>query len=147
MSSRKRHITKAITWRIVGTVDTTILGWIFTGNPFTGLQIGLAEVITKTGLYYLHERLWFKINRRKYSWLRSSRRRHIIKTFTWRGVGTIDTMILAWIISGNPMVGLKVGAAELVTKMVLYYAHERLWYRSKFGLHKKDQDPAEAIFD
>lgn len=147
MSSRKRHITKAITWRIIGTIDTTILGWIFTGNPLTGLKIGFAEVVTKTGLYYLHERAWFKINRKKVSWLRSSRRRHVIKTFTWRGIGTIDTMILAWIISGDPMVGLQVGFTELVTKMVLYYAHERLWYRSKFGLDKKDHDPAEAIFD
>ena len=147
MSSRKRHITKAITWRIIGTIDTTILGWIFTGNPLTGLKIGFTEIITKTGLYYLHERAWFRVNRRKFAWLRKSQHRHILKTFTWRFVGTTDTMVLAWIISGNPLIGLKVGAAELVTKMILYYLHERVWYRSKFGLNRKDHDPAEAIFD
>lgn len=43
-------------------------------------------------------------------------------------------MILAWIISGNPMTGFKIGAAEVVTKMLLYYLHERTWYKIDFGL-------------
>ena len=60
--SHKRHIAKTITWRIVGTIDTIILSWIISGNPFTGLKIGFAEVITKMILYYLHERTWYKIN-------------------------------------------------------------------------------------
>ena len=60
--SHKRHIAKTITWRIVGTIDTIILSWIISGNPFTGLKIGFAEVITKMLLYYLHERAWYKIN-------------------------------------------------------------------------------------
>jgi len=32
------------------------------------------------------------------------------------------------------MIGIKVGLAELVTKMVLYYFHERIWYKTKFGI-------------
>lgn len=66
-----------------------------------------------------------------------SRKRHILKTLTWRIVGTIDTMVLAWVITGNPMTGLKVGGAEVITKMILYYLHERVWYRSKFGINKE----------
>jgi uncharacterized membrane protein len=61
-------------------------------------------------------------------------KRHIAKTITWRIIGTIDTMILGWIISGNPMTGLKIGGLELVTKIMLYYAHERAWFRINFGL-------------
>ena len=61
-------------------------------------------------------------------------KRHIAKTITWRIVGTLDTMLLGWIITGNPITGLKIGAVELVSKMVLYYAHERIWYKSKFGI-------------
>ena len=67
----------------------------------------------------------------------NSRKRHIAKTFTWRIVGTIDTMLLAWLISGNPMTGFKIGAAEVVTKMILYYIHERTWYKVNFGLDRK----------
>jgi uncharacterized membrane protein len=60
--SVKRHVAKTITWRIVGTIDTMIIGWLITGNVMTGLKIGGIEVVTKMILYYLHERMWFKIN-------------------------------------------------------------------------------------
>lgn len=63
-----------------------------------------------------------------------SRTRHIAKTITWRIIGTIDTIIIGWVVSGDPTIGLSVGSIELVTKMILYYLHERAWYQTKFGL-------------
>jgi uncharacterized membrane protein len=129
--SYKRHLAKTITWRLVGTMDTILLSWIITGNPFTGLKIGLAEVVTKMALYYFHERLWVKVG------IGDSRRRHLIKTVTWRVLGTLDTIILSWIISGDPFTGLKIGFAEVVTKMILYYFHERSWYKINYGLDKR----------
>jgi uncharacterized membrane protein len=132
--SHKRHIAKTFTWRIVGTLDTILLSWIISGNPFTGLKIGVAEVITKMLLYYVHERVWFKINLSKDGQILESRKRHIAKTFTWRLVGTMDTMVLAWLISGDAIIGLKIGFAEVITKMLLYYLHERLWYKIDFGV-------------
>ena len=74
-------------------------------------KIGFAEVMTKMVLYYFHERIWFNIG------MPDSRKRHIIKTVTWRIVGTLDTIFLSWLISGNPITGLKIGMAEVVTKM------------------------------
>ncbi|MBW2937448.1 DUF2061 domain-containing protein [Aureisphaera sp. CAU 1614] len=136
-NSHARHIVKAITWRILGTLDTILLSWIITGSALTGLKIGFAEVITKMILYYLHERVWFKINLSKGGVVLESRKRHIAKTFTWRAVGTTDTMIISWIISGNPFIGLKIGFAELITKMILYYLHERAWYKIDFGLERR----------
>ena len=59
--------------------------------------------------------------------------RSVVKTISWRIVGTIDTMFLGWLITGSPLIGLKIGALELVTKFVLYYLHERVWLRCKFG--------------
>ena len=59
--------------------------------------------------------------------------RSIVKTISWRIVGTMDTMFLGWLITGDPLLGLKIGALELITKFVLYYIHERIWLRSKFG--------------
>ena len=132
--SHKRHIAKTITWRIVGTLDTILLAWLISGNPFTGLKIGFAEIITKMILYYFHERLWFKGEFSKTSGKWNSRTRHIAKTISWRIVGTMDTMLLAWIITGNPITGLKIGLAEVITKMILYYFHERTWYRVDYGL-------------
>lgn len=136
-TSYKRHIAKTVTWRMIGTIDTIILSWIISGDPFVGLKIGMAEVVTKMIFYYFHERAWFKINLSKDGKILESRKRHIAKTFTWRVVGTMDTMIIAWVISGNPLIGLKIGFAEVVTKMLLYYFHERAWYRINYGLNDR----------
>lgn len=97
----------------------------------TGLKIGGAELFTKMILYYLHERAWFNLRVFKKE---SARIRHILKTFTWRFIGTVDTIILAWLISGSAEAGLSIGGLELITKMILYYLHERAWYKIKFGL-------------
>jgi uncharacterized membrane protein len=126
--SYKRHLAKTITWRTVGTLDTIVLSWLITGNPFMGLKIGFSEVVTKMVLYYLHERVWYRIG------IQESRKRHLIKTISWRAIGTLDTIMLSWFITGNPLTGLKIGLAEVFTKMVLYYLHERVWYRINFGL-------------
>lgn len=132
----KRHLAKTMTWRIVGTIDTMIIGWLVSGNILIGLSIGGTEVLTKMILYFLHERAWFKYGYQKGNKDKNflSRQRHLIKTVTWRIIGTLDTMLLAWLISGDPMTGLQVGGIEVVTKMVLYYLHERAWYKFKFGI-------------
>ena len=137
--SYKRHIAKTITWRFIGTIDTIILAWFVTGDPYAGLKIGLAEITTKSILYYLHERVWFKINLSKEGVTLESRKRHLAKTVTWRIVGTLDTMTLAWIISGNPLAALQIGLAEIITKMVFYYLHERAWYRVDYGLRDRNK--------
>ena len=63
-----------------------------------------------------------------------SYKRHIAKTITWRIIGTLDTMVIAWIITGSWEWGLAIGGIEIFTKMILYFLHERAWYKfSKFG--------------
>jgi uncharacterized membrane protein len=66
-----------------------------------------------------------------------SKTRSILKAISWRVIGTLDTMALGWIITGNPVMGLKIGALELVTKFILYYIHERMWVKSQFGTKDK----------
>ena len=132
MKLSKRHIAKTITWRIIGTLDTLVISWIITGLFITGLKIGFAEVFTKMILYYAHERIWFlskKIN---------SEKRHVIKAFTWRFIGTVDTFLLGWLFSGNPLTGLKIGIVEVISKLILYYLHEKIWYKFNFGLNNKN---------
>lgn len=68
------------------------------------------------------------------------RKRHLLKTVTWRIVGTLDTILLGWLISGDPTIGISVGGAELFTKMILYYFHERAWYKIDFGIEKRKKD-------
>ena len=64
-----------------------------------------------------------------------SYKRHFAKTLSWRVIGTIDTMILSSVITGSWELGLTIGGIEVVTKMILYFLHERLWYKYfKYGL-------------
>jgi uncharacterized membrane protein len=59
--TKSRSAVKAITWRTVGTADTFIISWFITKEPVTAAGIASFEVITKTILYYFHERGWNKI--------------------------------------------------------------------------------------
>ena len=127
----KRHIAKSLSWRFIGTIDTLIFAWFITGDFNEGLNISGITTLTKLVWYYFHERIWFK------SSVKDSNKRHIIKTFSWRAIGTIDTIIFGWIITGNPLSGLKIGGFEVVTKMLLYFFHEKLWYKINFGLDSR----------
>lgn len=59
--------------------------------------------------------------------------RSIAKTISWRLVGTLDTIIISWIITGEITMALSIGSIELVSKMLLYFFHERAWNRIKWG--------------
>jgi len=66
-----------------------------------------------------------------------SYKRHIAKTISWRVIGTLDTMVLSGLITGSWELGLTIGGVEVFTKMILYFIHERIWYKfSKFGVDK-----------
>lgn len=132
MKIYKRHIAKSFTWRFIGTVDTFIFTWFITGgNIEGGINLSVATIITKLFLYYIHERLWFNKP------FIDSNKRHILKTFSWRFIGTIDTVVIGWLILGNPYEAFKIGLLETVSKMVLYFWHEKLWYKINFGLDKR----------
>ncbi len=59
---RYRSILKAISWRLTGTIDTFVISFLVTGKLKFALSISVIEVFTKITLYYLHERLWNRIN-------------------------------------------------------------------------------------
>jgi len=50
--------TKAVSWRIVGTLDTIIISYFITGRWNFAISIGMVEVFTKVILFYLHDRAW-----------------------------------------------------------------------------------------
>ncbi|WP_347841420.1 DUF2061 domain-containing protein [uncultured Draconibacterium sp.] len=58
----RRHLAKAITWRIIASLTTFIIGWMVTGDLDFGMAIGAADVLIKIALYYLHERAWYHSN-------------------------------------------------------------------------------------
>ncbi len=148
-----RSIAKSVTWRIVGTLDTLFLSFIiltylapvfgFVGashadNLETATYIAITEVVTKMTLYYLHDRAWERTH-----WgtriddaghLVDGHRRTAVKTTSWRVIASLDTFLLALIFTGNPATAVSIGGFEIITKLVLYYLHERAWSKLKFGI-------------
>ncbi|MGV6845326.1 MAG: DUF2061 domain-containing protein [Lutibacter sp.] len=53
--------------------------------------------------------------------------RSLVKAISWRVIGTLDTMLISWFITGTLTMAISIGSIEVITKMILYYGHERLW--------------------
>lgn len=146
-----RSVAKAVSWRVVGTLDTLILSFLLitylgpifgapvaTGDALeTAGYIAITEVVTKFILYFLHERAWSLTgwgivyrNQRH----RETMRRTAIKTGLWRFIASLDTFALAWFFTASAVTAASIGGLEIFTKLVLYFFHERIWARLSFGL-------------
>ncbi len=123
-----RAIAKAVSWRIIGTLDTFLWSWLITKQAFAAGQIASAETLTKIALYYLHERLW-----RLFPWAPDSHIRSLVKAISWRFVGSLDTFMLTLLFTGKLKYAVSIATAEAVTKIVLYYLHERVWRMVRWG--------------
>ena len=53
------------------------------------------------------------------------------KTFTWRVLATADTFVISYVITGKLLVATSIASIEIVTKMCLYYWHERMWDKAR----------------
>jgi uncharacterized membrane protein len=63
--------------------------------------------------------------------------RSIIKALSWRATGTVDTILISFIVTGHIKLALSIGFIELFTKIGLYYVHERVWDKLSFGRVKE----------
>jgi len=141
--SHARSLTKGITWRIVGTLDTLLISWLVLkeGHAASGIPMWIAfwDTMIKFVLYYVHERIWqhVPLGRVRRLWTRSSAQggepkgeshlRSLLKGLSWRVVGTLTTVLVAYFLTGNTKAALAIGGIEVVTKLLLYYGHERAW--------------------
>lgn len=66
------------------------------------------------------------------------RYRSLLKTVSWRITGTIDTIIISYLITGQLDWAISIGLVEVFTKLILYYFHERIWDRLKIGREQPD---------
>ena len=61
--------------------------------------------------------------------IENSLKRHILKTISYRILGTLTTVIIAYSLGASLKVSSMLGVGELVLKPVIYFLHERLWYK------------------
>ncbi|HYP06959.1 MAG TPA: DUF2061 domain-containing protein [Bryobacteraceae bacterium] len=58
MDSNTRSIAKAISYRVLGSVSTGVIVFIFSGDATVSVGVGVLDVVVKMALYYIHERIW-----------------------------------------------------------------------------------------
>ena len=56
-----------------------------------------------------------------------TQKRTIVKTMTWRITASLTTFLIAWILTGDILIGASIGSIEAIAKIFLYYFHERIW--------------------
>jgi uncharacterized membrane protein len=64
--------------------------------------------------------------------------RSVIKSISWRILGTLDTMIISYLITGDLIMAASIGSIEVFTKMILYYYHERAWNKINIGKDNRE---------
>jgi uncharacterized membrane protein len=67
-------------------------------------------------------------------------RRSLLKAFSWRATGTVDTILISFLVTGRIRLALSIGFVELFTKIGLYYLHERIWGKIVWGRYKSKED-------
>ena len=59
--------------------------------------------------------------------------RSVVKALSWRVIGTIDTLIVSYILTGEIALATSIASVDFLTKLVLYFFHERIWNKVKWG--------------
>ncbi|WP_346881022.1 DUF2061 domain-containing protein [uncultured Algibacter sp.] len=59
--------------------------------------------------------------------------RSIAKALSWRVIGTLDTLIVSYVLTGEISVAASIASIDFITKMILYFFHERAWNSIKWG--------------
>ena len=65
-----------------------------------------------------------------------TKRRSLVKAISWRTIGTLDTITIAYFLTGQFKIAISIGGIEIFTKMILYFFHERIWNTIKWGKRK-----------
>jgi uncharacterized membrane protein len=132
-------LAKGVSWRIIGTLDTFVWTLLITKQPVSAGSVASLETITKIALFYGHERAW-----RLIPWAPNAHLRSLIKAVSWRVVGSFDTFILSYLVTGSAKWAVSIATAEALTKIVLYYLHERAWRLVRWGRMEAPADEANA---
>jgi len=69
----------------------------------------------------------------KYRIVKDRPLKSVLKAITWRIVGTADTILISYILTGKAVIAFSIGSIEVFSKMLLYFVHERIWEQLRWG--------------
>lgn len=124
--SKRRSLLKTLTWRIIASLTTVTLVYLFSKSVVVSAVVGVLEFFIKMIVYYHHERAW----QRK---LKYERMKMVFKSITWRITASLITTILVFIFSLDVGMAFTIGGIELIIKLLIYYIHEEIWMFVRWG--------------
>lgn len=159
-----RSFVKNASWRSIAFCDTAAISYFYTGNAAVAGTIALAEIFTASALFMVHEQAWGRISwglekkpaqtnkkpqpdtspsaqdttsQTPESIATESKKRSMARTLTWRALASSDTFLLGLLMTGGDVnTATKIAVTEVVTKIILFYMHERAWNRTQFGINQ-----------
>ncbi len=140
-ATKYRSISKTISYRIVGFIDTYLISFFvisYSSENFdltSPFYVAFIALILKTITYYFHERVW---NLYKYGRLNEKviRLRSFFKALTWRFAASTITFISAIHITSNLEWTKSIVIYEIINGILIYYFHERVWNKIQWGRTK-----------
>ncbi len=146
--SHIRSLLKGISWRVIATLTTVSIVYGVTCaygecRLSDAFKVGGAEFVLKLLIYYLHERIWQRALDNDGNW---SDKNRLYKTITWRITASTTTFLLTYYILGlgevhdSGIIGRQASIImmfEVISKLILYYYHDILWGKIKFGRVRK----------
>lgn len=78
---------------------------------------------------------------------REAHSRSFVKAVSWRTLGSLDTFALSWLFTGNVKAAGAIAGTEVITKIILFYLHERAWSHIHWGFRSSDKAPLALIED
>ena len=132
-----RTIAKTVSWRILLTISHFINGLIVTGSIVMGLKIAGWSLVINSGLYWLHERAWnfFQWNKQPADnlFFQDGHPRTTTKMITWRLIVNFSNFFVPFFMTGSWGQAGAFFTIAVFVNMALFYGHERVWNRVKWG--------------
>ena len=134
---QSRSIIKTLTIRVLFTLSHFLNGFIVSGQWIIGAQIAGTATIVNMFLFWVHERIW-----NHWQWSRKSadillfcdgQPRTISKSVTWRVVISLNNFMIPYIMTGSWKSAAAFLGIATVINIIIYYTHERVWNRVKWG--------------
>jgi uncharacterized membrane protein len=132
-----RTLVKTIAWRVLLTISHFVNGLIVTGSIVTGLKIAGWSAVLNSILYWLHERAWnfFQWNKTPVDGLffQDGHPRTTTKMITWRLIVNFSNFFIPYFMTGSWGQAGAFFTIAVFINMTLFYGHERIWNRIKWG--------------
>jgi len=126
--SYKRSMSKGIIWRVTSFITLAIISYIYTGDFVEVTLITVFATIVFLIVYFIHERIWQKIERPRNKFSRS-----VAKMFTYITVtGVIIMSTITYLVTGNVQITTNITLTYVILKHIMYVINELIWDKVKW---------------